>query len=567
MLPQIFRMPQLSNQAEDLERSRDKEGWGWLWEMGLGKSKQLVDTAAHLWRHGDIAAVLVVAPNGVHANWLGQELPAHQPLDVSMVGHTWYSSRAATKAHGKSYAEATDPTRGNVDKLRYLVMSYDAIRTETGYAAAAAFLKQYRTLLALDESTAIKTPKAMVSRRCQALGKLAAYRRIMDGTPVAESPFDIYEQLKFLDPLFWKRQGYGSYFVFKQQFGLFRQQRAAGGHMFHQLLEYRNLPQLQQLIETMTTRYLKEDVLDLPPKVYSRLVFELAPEQAKAYADLKEEYVAQLDCGLQVEAGEAMVRLMRLQQITSGFVGAQVQEPPQPGDEVMAMVQDEHGHDVTVLGVLQVPNANGMQVVRGLPHGIVAHTGTNECVVAQEYFVAPDELAARVRSLKRPPTQLVELVPPEKNPRLQLLLTKLEECHHKVIVWCRFVRDVDTVVEALGANCRRYDGQVKDRERAEALDSFRNDPSVKVLVANPAAIARGVTLTIAKTVIYYSNSFSLVHRLQSEDRAHRIGQTSSVAYYDLVAHKTVDDHILATLRNKFDVAATVTGDRLREWLQ
>src|SRR5882724_10611796 len=141
--------------------------------MGLGKSKQLVDNAAHLHRQRKIDAVLVVAPNGVHANWLGQELPQHQPVDVPTVGHTWYSSRASTKAHGKSLAEATDPTRGNADKLRYLVMSYDALRTDAGYTAAAALLKQYRCLMALDESTAIKTPKAVVSRRCQALGKLA----------------------------------------------------------------------------------------------------------------------------------------------------------------------------------------------------------------------------------------------------------------------------------------------------------------------------------------------------------------------------------------------------------
>jgi SNF2 family DNA or RNA helicase len=87
-----------------------------------------------------------------------------------------------------------------------------------------------------------------------------------------------------------------------------------------------------------------------------------------------------------------------------------------------------------------------------------------------------------------------------------------------------------------------------------------------VFVSNPQAGATGLTLTQAQTVIYYSNSFKLVDRLQSEDRAHRIGQEHPVNYIDLVAGGTVDEKIVRSLRDKWDVAAQITGDELKDWL-
>jgi SNF2 family DNA or RNA helicase len=119
----------------------------------------------------------------------------------------------------------------------------------------------------------------------------------------------------------------------------------------------------------------------------------------------------------------------------------------------------------------------------------------------------------------------------------------------------------------LGTEAVRYDGLVGTTDRELALERFRTDDSIRYFVANPATISMGVTLTQAKTVIYYSNTFQLEKRLQSEDRAHRIGQTSSVNVIDMIATDTVDEKIVTALRKKFNLAATVTGDRLREWIQ
>ena len=74
-------------------------------------------------------------------------------------------------------------------------------------------------------------------------------------------------------------------------------------------------------------------------------------------------------------------------------------------------------------------------------------------------------------------------------------------------------------------------------------------------------------MTEAKNVIYYSNNYDLENRLQSEDRAHRIGQTNKVTYIDLVVKGTVDEKIVKALRNKLDLAQEVLGDeKWKDWI-
>ena len=176
---------------------------------------------------------------------------------------------------------------------------------------------------------------------------------------------------------------------------------------------------------------------------------------------------------------------------------------------------------------------------------------------------------------------------PGANRRLDLLCDLIEAQQQKTIVWARFQMDITLILAELkkrGIKAVRYDGLVNDDERAEAKALFQGERALydrgqvvgretippeeqaQVFVGNPAAGATGLTLTAAKTVIYYSNSFKLIDRLQSEDRAHRIGQDNSVLYIDLVAEDTVDEKVVEALRNKFNVASQITGDRLKDWL-
>ena len=160
------------------------------------------------------------------------------------------------------------------------------------------------------------------------------------------------------------------------------------------------------------------------------------------------------------------------------------------------------------------------------------------------------------------------LVPIEGgNPRLSLLAEIAENLNHQFIVWARFKEDLRQIENhpAFRGKCVRVDGDVKDQARADALSLFKTGQR-QALVATPDSVGTGYTFTMAKTVIYYSNSFKLIDREQSEDRAHRIGQDNAVNYIDLVARNTMDTRIITNLRNKVSVASAVTGENLREWI-
>ena len=97
-------------------------------------------------------------------------------------------------------------------------------------------------------------------------------------------------------------------------------------------------------------------------------------------------------------------------------------------------------------------------------------------------------------------------------------------------------------------------------------DAFQNDPEVRFFIGTPQTGGYGITLTSAHTVIYYSNGYDLEKRIQSEDRAHRIGQTKPVTYVDIIAEETVDNKIVKSLRKKVNIASEVMGEELKAWI-
>ena len=111
-----------------------------------------------------------------------------------------------------------------------------------------------------------------------------------------------------------------------------------------------------------------------------------------------------------------------------------------------------------------------------------------------------------------------------------------------------------------------YYGLTPQDERQDNIRKFQSDPRCRFLVGTPSTGGYGITLTAANTVIYYSNGYDLEKRLQSEDRAHRIGQKKNVTYIDIIAEKTVDEKIQESLRKKINIASEVLGEELRAWI-
>ena len=159
-----------------------------------------------------------------------------------------------------------------------------------------------------------------------------------------------------------------------------------------------------------------------------------------------------------------------------------------------------------------------------------------------------------------------------KNNRIKELLSLLEEVEGKVIIWANYIYDIENIVENISEeygedSIVQYYGAISSQDRADAIKKFQDPNSnVRFFVGNPQTAGYGITLTAANNVIYYSNGYDLEKRLQSEDRAHRIGQSKSVTYIDLIAPKTVDEKIVKALRSKMDIANTIMDEDWKEWI-
>ena len=158
------------------------------------------------------------------------------------------------------------------------------------------------------------------------------------------------------------------------------------------------------------------------------------------------------------------------------------------------------------------------------------------------------------------------------NNRITELLNIIEETEGKLIIWANYRADIENIrltlqkaygMDSVGA----YYGDTKDDERESLVTRFQDlDDPLRFFIGNPSTAGYGLTLTAAHVVVYYSNSFDLGHRWQSEDRAHRIGQTNKVTYIDLISPKTVDEHIVKALRDKINISGQVMGGDIKAWL-
>ena len=159
-----------------------------------------------------------------------------------------------------------------------------------------------------------------------------------------------------------------------------------------------------------------------------------------------------------------------------------------------------------------------------------------------------------------------------KNNRLKELVNLLDEVEGKAIIWANYVYDIENIVKTIKKefgeeSIVQYYGAISAEQRQKNIEKFQDpDSPVRFFVGNPQTGGYGITLTCANTVVYYSNGYDLEKRLQSEDRAHRIGQKNSVTYVDFIAPKTVDEKIVKALRKKMNIANEIMDEDWREWI-
>jgi len=472
-----FKTKPYQHQLTALEKSWNKETFAYFMEMGTGKTKVLIDNMAMLYDKGKIDGTLIVAPKGVISTWYAQELPAHLPNHIEHTSVLWQANI------NQKQKTKLDTLFELGEELHILIMNVEALSTDKGRKFAAKFLNSHKSMMVIDESTTIKNPKAKRTKNIIGLSKLSKYRRILTGSPVTRNPLDLFSQCEFLDPYLLN---FASYYAFRNRYAEMRQVNIAG-RMINLVSGFKNLGELSELLKPFSYRVLKEDCLDLPPKIYMKRTITLTEEQEKIYEQMRKEALATLN-GKTVTTMNALTQLMRLHQITCG------------------------------------------------------------------HFAADDGTIQEV-----------------KNNRLNELMDVLDEVEGKAIIWAHYQYDIKKIIKEIKkvygpGSVVDYYGLTPQDQRQTNRERFQKPNGTRFLVGTPATGGYGITLTAASTVIYYSNGYDLEKRLQSEDRAHRIGQKKTVTYVDLIAEDTVDNKIVKALRKKVNIASEVMGEELRDWI-
>lgn len=332
-----FKTEPYEHQLEALKRSYDKINYGYFMEMGCGKSKVLIDNIVWLYEQGLVDTAVIVAPKGVYRNWETSEIPAHLPDQIPHEVYVWNPNpnKTQTKRLGEGVSQ-----RG---VLRILLANVEGFATKKLPAFVGAFTQGSSFLLAIDESTTIKNPKAKRTKSLVHVGAKAAYRRILTGSPVTKSPMDLYAQCGFLDK---NLLGFDSYYSFQGRYAITKTQRM-GGHSFQQVVGYRNLEELTDKLDRFTFRVTKEDALDLPAKIYTTRQVSVTDEQRQHYLTLKNNAIALLDGGELVSAPAVITQLLRLQQVLCGHLktddGELVEIPSKRIDALMETIEEMTG--------------------------------------------------------------------------------------------------------------------------------------------------------------------------------------------------------------------------------
>ena len=446
-------------------------------DMGAGKSKVVVDAVCNL---DDCRRILVTCPKSVVDAWPVQ-FDRHAGAPVTVV--PLREGTVAQRTQRADMALSLGRARGTKTVI--------VINLEAAWQGAFGewALQQDWDMVVCDEVHRIKAPAGKASRFMERVGRKARRRVGLTGTPMPHSPLDVYAQYRFLDTG-----------IFGTSFVRFRGRYAImGGYGQHEVLGYQHQDELNSKFYSIAHRVKKSDVLDLPPVIHEQRRVELCPEAMRIYKELEAEFIADVGSGV-VTASNALARLLRLQQLTSGY--AVIDPAGQPTEQPQSV---------------RVDNSKAAELAE-----ILDDLGDDEPIVV---FCRFRHDLDRIRETT------------EAAGRMYMELS------------------------GRANELARWQGWSKDTSRTRPLPGRevrpQGDSQGSVLGVQIQAGGVGIDLTRAAYCMYYSLGFSLGDYVQSLGRLDRPGQTRSVTYIHLVAAGTVDEKVYAALQKRADVVEAV----------
>lgn len=301
-----FKTEPYDYQIAAFEHLRSRNVGAIFSEQGTGKTKTAIDLMSYRRAKNEIEAVLILSwPKGVHSQWIESEIPKHVWDKIDVFGHAWNGKEKDIPA--AFFDPVSSPHRLKVFSLNIETLvharSLDVIRK---------FINTFkeRCMIIVDESQSIKSATSKRWKNLDDVSAPVVYRLIMTGTPIAKDLVDEWSQFKFLDE---RIIGIRYKTAFQSQFCVM------GGFENRQVIAHRNIETFKKLTSPYIFRATKK-MLNLPDKTYNEIVFDLSPEQRRLIKDVKDTLSAELEDGTITSAKSAIASLVRIQQISNGFV-------------------------------------------------------------------------------------------------------------------------------------------------------------------------------------------------------------------------------------------------------
>lgn len=342
-----------------------------LMEMGTGKTLTTIASIGRAFLNGLISRALIVAPLSV-ANVWAEEFEKFAAFDYVLAVLEGDSGK---KADTLRHMTGTD--------LQVVVLNY-----ESTWRLEEELRKWKPDVIVCDESSRIKNPNAKQSKALHRLAKLAKYRLILTGTPIQNNPLDFFSQYKVLDESIFGP----SYYAFRSRYA------TLGGYGNHQIVGYKNLPELVQKAHSVAYRVTKEEALDLPEMVDETRYVTLDPQGMKIYESLEAASYAELLKG-EVVVRNILTQLLRLQQVTGGFIRDDEGGPVQQVSKAKLVALEEIIEDVLgegnklVIFARFVPEIEAICKLlegKGIKHSVISGEVRNRTEQVQQFQEDPE---------------------------------------------------------------------------------------------------------------------------------------------------------------------------------
>jgi hypothetical protein len=467
---------------------------------GSGKSKQAIDAACILYDHGIIDTVVVVCPAQVKISWYDYDFG-------EIVKHAFVRSLIT------EFSSKRPMIPWSTDELVWAVMSYECGRMDLYSKLLDNELKDRKVMFIFDESIRVANWQSLQHKVFKKLVFQRADRVVeLNGTP--GDPVDMYGQFEVMDP---RIIGCKNFYHFRARYCIMVPIKK--GSPILKILEFTN----RDLLDARIKPY----ILRREPPVGVRRIDQvvnvaLTPATWKIYKQMRDSLIASL-ADKQATASNAMVKGIRLAQITSGLLG----------------------------GIEAAP--------------LDLFDGVEPELLGSAYPVSPDD------------SKVVELSTEKIDGLLEWIKYRtLDFPNLRVLIWCRFrpeIRRVTRALRAAGYDVSNIIGGQKRPEREAAVREFTVGDSTKphIVVGQQEAGGMGLNFITCHYTIYCSNVFSYRSREQTELRTMRKGQMFDCTFVDMIAtgpdgQKTIDHHIVKSLREQESVARWTMEDWRRRLL-